>query len=188
MVRRHQWIRQPVRSGLLCSILAFWCQGNADRIDQLFRRSRLYRRKWDRRDYRERTIARAIANTIASAYSQSAESFEKLLKATNKEQLNNIAIEGSKIAVNLQEADRFLFFTTPFLPQALVDRSRTDDKGHLSFLRATAKQKAELINGLRTMVGTKPEDESFDKTRPTLTLMAVMWWRWLHDEGFQPAI
>ena len=30
----------------LCSILAFWCGPDADRIDRLFRRSALFRAKW----------------------------------------------------------------------------------------------------------------------------------------------
>jgi primase-polymerase (primpol)-like protein len=47
----------------LCVHLSFWCQCNAARMDQLFRRSALMRKKWDRRDYRERTIAKAIAGT-----------------------------------------------------------------------------------------------------------------------------
>ena len=33
----------------LCSMLAFWCQRNTDRMDRLFRQSGLMRDKWDRR-------------------------------------------------------------------------------------------------------------------------------------------
>lgn len=44
----------------LCYILAF-CGGNASQIDRLFRRSRLYRAKWDREDYRTVTISKAMA-------------------------------------------------------------------------------------------------------------------------------
>jgi putative DNA primase/helicase len=47
----------------LCCHLAFWCQRDPARIDQLFRRSGLYRSKWNRADYRSRTIDRAIACT-----------------------------------------------------------------------------------------------------------------------------
>jgi primase-polymerase (primpol)-like protein len=47
----------------LCCHLAFYTQADSARIDRLFRRSRLYRSKWDRVDYRARTIARAIAGT-----------------------------------------------------------------------------------------------------------------------------
>jgi putative DNA primase/helicase len=35
----------------LCSLLAFWCEPNEERIDRLFRQSGLYRPKWDKRHY-----------------------------------------------------------------------------------------------------------------------------------------
>jgi putative DNA primase/helicase len=44
----------------LCSLLAFWTGPEADRIDSLFRQSGLYRDKWDREDYRNRTISKAL--------------------------------------------------------------------------------------------------------------------------------
>ena len=45
----------------LCSILACWTNDPA-RIDRLFRGGGLYRAKWERADYRERTIQKAISN------------------------------------------------------------------------------------------------------------------------------
>ncbi len=49
----------------LCSHLAFWCAGDADRMDRIFRRSGLMRDKWDSRrgrsTYGAQTIERAIA-------------------------------------------------------------------------------------------------------------------------------
>jgi primase-polymerase (primpol)-like protein len=48
----------------LCSHLAFWTGGDASRIDSLFRQSGLYREeKWNRQDYRERTIGRVLEST-----------------------------------------------------------------------------------------------------------------------------
>lgn len=47
----------------LCNLLAFWAGGDPERIDRLFRQSGLYREKWERADYRERTIAKALAGT-----------------------------------------------------------------------------------------------------------------------------
>ncbi len=48
----------------LCSHLAYWTGGDTARVDALFRRSALYRPKWDERrgalTYGERTIARAL--------------------------------------------------------------------------------------------------------------------------------
>ena len=53
----------------LCSYLAFWTGGNAEQIDRLFRRCKLYRPKWNDvhhgngKTYGEMTIERAIAQT-----------------------------------------------------------------------------------------------------------------------------
>jgi hypothetical protein len=47
----------------LVAMLAFWTGGDAAWIDGLFRLSGLMRPKWERPDYRERTIAKAIAGT-----------------------------------------------------------------------------------------------------------------------------
>lgn len=43
-----------------CNYMAFWCDKNHELIDQAFRRSRLYREKWNRQDYRDWTINKAI--------------------------------------------------------------------------------------------------------------------------------
>jgi hypothetical protein len=45
----------------LCGMLAFWTGGDATRIDALFRQSGLYREKWERKDYRNRTITEALS-------------------------------------------------------------------------------------------------------------------------------
>lgn len=47
----------------LCCHLAFYWQCDAGAIDRMFRQSGLYREKWDREDYRERTISKAVAST-----------------------------------------------------------------------------------------------------------------------------
>jgi putative DNA primase/helicase len=47
----------------LCCELAFWTGNNAARMDSLFRQSGLMREKWERDDYRERTISAAIELT-----------------------------------------------------------------------------------------------------------------------------
>jgi primase-polymerase (primpol)-like protein len=45
----------------LCSLLAFWTGGDRHEIDHLFRQSDLYREKWDRDDYRRRTLDKALS-------------------------------------------------------------------------------------------------------------------------------
>lgn len=44
----------------LCSMLAFWCNGNEELIDECFRASGLMRDKWEREDYRHATIQKAV--------------------------------------------------------------------------------------------------------------------------------
>jgi primase-polymerase (primpol)-like protein len=46
----------------LVSRLAFWTGPRPDRIDALFRQSGLFRSKWQRDDYRQRTIQKALAS------------------------------------------------------------------------------------------------------------------------------
>jgi hypothetical protein len=43
-----------------CNFLAFWCDKDADRMMQIIAESGLYRKKWQRPDYRERTLRLAI--------------------------------------------------------------------------------------------------------------------------------
>jgi len=47
----------------LCCLLAFWTGNVRARIDGLFRRSGMMRKKWLRKDYREKTISRAVQCT-----------------------------------------------------------------------------------------------------------------------------
>lgn len=50
----------------LCNLLAFWTGGDPYRVERLFNRSDLVRDKWwDREDYRERTIQKAIQDCPA---------------------------------------------------------------------------------------------------------------------------
>ena len=46
----------------LCNMLAFWTGKDFNKIDNLFKKSQLYRDKWDREDYKKMTIDKAIAS------------------------------------------------------------------------------------------------------------------------------
>jgi len=48
----------------LCDILAFYCQGDFDKIDRFFKMSGLYREKWDRDNYKKSTIRLAIDSCV----------------------------------------------------------------------------------------------------------------------------
>jgi putative DNA primase/helicase len=47
----------------LCTKISFWVGRDSSRIDAIFRSSGLMREKWERQDYREKTISRAIDRT-----------------------------------------------------------------------------------------------------------------------------
>jgi hypothetical protein len=58
----HAFVQYPSQSEAdqaLCNLLAME-KADADAIDKVFRESSLYRKKWEREDYRERTITRAL--------------------------------------------------------------------------------------------------------------------------------
>jgi len=60
----------------LCAVLAYWCDGDAERVDDLFRRGGLMRAKWDERrgstTYGAATVASACALVSRSARSYGA--------------------------------------------------------------------------------------------------------------------
>ncbi len=51
---------QSEADAALCAMIAFRVGGDAGAVDKVFRKSRLYRDKWERGDYREATIALGI--------------------------------------------------------------------------------------------------------------------------------
>lgn len=52
----------------LCDILTFYCSNDFELIDALFSKSKLYREKWDRTDYKYNTIMKAIKQCNGKFY------------------------------------------------------------------------------------------------------------------------
>ena len=77
----------------LCAKLAYFTQGNRAQIDRLFRQSKLYREKWEREDYQNGTIEKAIA---------SCESFYRPIKVQGEKQQN-------KPVLRIEDLERYLF-------------------------------------------------------------------------------
>jgi len=61
----------------MCNLLAFWCCCDAGLMDQVFRSSGLMREKWERADYRESTIAKAV-ESCSEVYSGSVAQVERV--------------------------------------------------------------------------------------------------------------
>lgn len=62
----------------LCSHLAFWTNGNTYMMDKMFRESGLYRDKWEREDYREWTLSKALEGNNSNSFNQSLQSNNNL--------------------------------------------------------------------------------------------------------------
>ncbi len=80
----------------LCALLAFWCKKDPEQIDHLFRRSRLFRPKWDSRrgnsTYGAGTISQAV-NLVGENNGSSADldDYEPAGKPTQAQQLVALA-------------------------------------------------------------------------------------------------
>ena len=108
----------------LCNILAFYCGNDFNRIDSLFRRSGLYREKWDRVDYKNRTINKAISgcrntfhcrersdNKILNQYNQKAIPYyinKKTLKNTGE---IRFTVNCPLLSKYIRENNDYLFVT-----------------------------------------------------------------------------
>jgi putative DNA primase/helicase len=57
---RHDYSSASEADMALCNMLAFWTGPDPDRISRMFRASGLYREKWERADYAQRTIENAL--------------------------------------------------------------------------------------------------------------------------------
>lgn len=81
----------------LCELLAFWTQGDAARVDALFRQSDLYREKWERQDYREATITKAL-DVVGSDYYHPATTVEvKAQKTAGQPTPPNLSLRASQV-------------------------------------------------------------------------------------------
>ena len=74
---------QSEADSALCTLLAFWCDRDPIQMDKLFRQSALYRPKWEREDYRIRTITHACTHIP--------ESISEYEKRMNREKARAIA-------------------------------------------------------------------------------------------------
>jgi len=68
----------------LCNILAYWCDCDLAMMDRIFRASGLYREKWNRDDYRNKTLQTAIGScketrseTIKRKHDEEMKNFER---------------------------------------------------------------------------------------------------------------
>ena len=76
---------QSEADSALCTLLAFWCDRDQGQMDRIFRQSGLYRKKWEREDYRTRTLNHACEHIP--------ESISEYQRRMNREKAKAIAEE-----------------------------------------------------------------------------------------------
>jgi hypothetical protein len=137
----------------LCMKLAFWTGRDAGRIDAMFRRSGLMREKWNRMDYREATIARAIGQTN-DTWKPREETVVLAASAVdaNIETLNSMALFHGKIAFQSFCRRGSMILATTTDDQQIVWPTMTD---LISFARA----RAAISDGADVLLPTLPRNQ-----------------------------
>ena len=116
----------------LCNMLAFWTGKDFDKIDSLFKRSQLYREKWDREDYKRNTIEKAIAdcNETYSPY-QARTIWDKLDTPTLRTDSWTVDASGISHTVvknkKTGETETYNVTSTPIAPAAYLENPETGD-------------------------------------------------------------
>jgi hypothetical protein len=127
-------------------------------------------------------LIRETADSLAFAYDRMAEIAHRrvsLAEAVVRGQADapNVVIDTSKISADVETTMKLITAASIGVTFVLID-SKVDDLGHLSFLKITNEQRAELRKRLKAIVGPSPEDESRDEQRPMVQIPALLVWRW----------
>ena len=114
----------------LCYMLAFWTP-DTDQIDRLFRQSGLYRDKWDRADYRNDTINKALENTTEHYKPGGNHGSNKSNKAgnpvTEETKAEPMASGDQESKANSKSNDPSRYFVeTTFIPSILAEELRSE--------------------------------------------------------------
>lgn len=136
----------------LCSMLAYWCERDGELVDALFRDSALYREKWEREDYRMKTIEYACGNPIAPAVNISAPQGKKmeLTLEVLEEWLdgNNIRLSSNEITHEMVVAG----FSEVYNPQSIAEHMHVIIH---DTLKSRYKCNASLIQNLLAVIAEK---------------------------------
>ena len=159
----------------LCTHLAFWAAKDPDRIDRLFRQSGLMRRKWERQDYRERTI-RAACDATTQVWAS----------ATARKQPNDFRNNASPAATTKDEASGSN--DLPEIDAGNQDLPTVTAEAWDALLRANDPPLLFRYGGLPTRIEQDDEETPVsraltdDRLRHELARSA-RWVRWVRREG-----
>ncbi len=152
----------------LCSILAFYCGEDIELIDALFCKSKLYREKWNRTDYKDSTIKEAIELCKGKFYKNGVNFrlLEKLKKLTPEKRYTHKDIGISRLLADIYKL-QLKYNTTAKQWFYFNGKVWAEDIGAMK-----ARQKMEeLVNTLLTYVPyikDKDAKEKYSKYIKTL--------------------
>jgi primase-polymerase (primpol)-like protein len=145
----------------LCNLLAWWLQGDAARMDAWFRRSGLYREKWEREDYRERTIAEGIAS-CANGFYNPKHNAKPVSLAEREQEFETAATELAAMCA-LEDDDEFveLWRTgngTAFRYYLRTRKGAALDLDPLRSFTTAPKMNVEIASQLKTVPAIQAKD------------------------------
>lgn len=111
----------------LCAMLTFWTQ-DREQIDRIFRTSALMRDKWERDDYRDRVLGRALDRTETYTYNDTRLNNPDLLTfSKSKNGMNEVATDYTRgyVFAPLSSAD---FARARYEQEWLIDRILVKDQ------------------------------------------------------------
>ncbi len=116
----------------MCNMLAFWTGKDPDKMDSIFRKSALYREKWEREDYRSSTINKAI-QSCSETYSpyRPQTIWEKLDVPSLQTESWTVDADGiSRTVVKNKktgETETYIVTSTPLAPAAYLENEETGE-------------------------------------------------------------
>jgi hypothetical protein len=147
----------------LCNLLAFWAGADGSRMDALFRQSGLMRDKWERADYRKRTIDRAI-ESCREFYSPHAgrDEYRPPQAVANLSTMVDTAPDSERVAIE-QTLDTFAHWLhlpdlTPVLAVlgAVAANKLPGDPVWLGIVAPPSSAKTEILNALSMLPDIYP--------------------------------
>lgn len=116
----------------LCNMLAFWTGKDPQKMDEFFRKSALYRDKWNRADYRNDTISKAIARCDETYDPNHAQTIWDKLDATHLQTDTwTVSADGVSHTVltnkKTGDTETYVVTSTPIAPAAYLENPETGE-------------------------------------------------------------
>ena len=110
-----------------CNLLAFWCNGDRDQMDRIFRNSGLMRDKWDRmtgaQTYGDLTIDKAL-NYVSSGYTKTVREPLNKITIKNKTKIGPTESNNENYKINEETGEVIENQVTEFEPIMNIDEKR----------------------------------------------------------------